>query len=324
MSDNKYIYAVARIRSKELTLLNTAFMEQLVSAKGVSEAMSLLAEKGWSTGETGTSDFEQMLRSEEERTWDLIAELVKDMSVFDVFLYANDYHNLKAAIKEACSSQETPGIYISRGSIPVDTIKSAVSERDFSRLPERMREVASKAMDTLLHTRDGQICDAMVDRAALCDILRAGKESGSKILSDYGELTVATADIKIALRAAKTKKDAQFLKEAIAPCDTLDHTRLIETAAKGEDEVLTYLSGTVYSDAIDMLSKSASAFEKWCDDKMMDSIRQELYHPFTIGPLAAYILARQSEIRSVRIILTGKANDLSEETIRERIRATYV
>jgi V/A-type H+-transporting ATPase subunit C len=49
-----------------------------------------------------------------------------------------------------------------------------------------------------------------------------------------------------------------------------------------------------------------------------------LYHPFTIGPLAAYILARESEIRSVRIILTGKANDMPEETIRERIRKTYV
>ena len=33
---------------------------------------------------------------------DRINELVEDMSVFDVFLYANDYHNLKAAIKERC------------------------------------------------------------------------------------------------------------------------------------------------------------------------------------------------------------------------------
>ena len=45
----------------------------------------------------------------------LIGELVKVLSVFDGFLYANDYHNLKAAIKEARMDSEYPGIYIDQG-----------------------------------------------------------------------------------------------------------------------------------------------------------------------------------------------------------------
>ena len=57
---------------------------------------------------------------------------------------------------------------------------------------------------------------------------------------------------------------------------------------------------------------------------MIDSIRLELIHTFTIGPLVAYILARQSEISNVRIILTGKENDLPDSMIRERISKTYV
>ena len=35
-------------------------------------------------------------------------------------------------------------------------------------------------------------------------------------------------------------------------------------------------------------------------------------------------LARENEIKTVRIILSGKANGLSEESIRERIREMYV
>lgn len=324
--EKQYTYAVARIRANELSLLTGAFMEQLLSAKTMRECLSILSERGWKADGESNEAIEAMLSFEQKKTWDLIRELTGgDMSAFDVFLYANDYHNLKAAIKEACTSQEVPGIYMKEGTtIPYEQIRKAIAEQDFGALPERMQEGAREAMDLLLHTRDGQLCDVTVDRAALEDIGRAGKACENRILKEYGELTVATTDIKIAVRCAKAKKDAEFAARALAPCDTLDVSRLAAAAGSGEDEIMKYLESTVYSDALSELKRSPSAFEKWCDDRMMDSIRQELYHPFTIGPLAAYILARESEIRSVRIILTGKLNDLAEEQIRERVRKTYV
>ena len=42
------------------------------------------------------------------------------------------------------------------------------------------------------------------------------------------------------------------------------------------------------------------------------------------GPVAAYYLARQNEIKMARIILTAKANGFTEEDIRERVRDMYV
>ena len=38
----------------------------------------------------------------------------------------------------------------------------------------------------------------------------------------------------------------------------------------------------------------------------------------------AYVLARENEIKTVRIILSGKQNGFSEESIRERVREMYV
>ena len=43
-----------------------------------------------------------------------------------------------------------------------------------------------------------------------------------------------------------------------------------------------------------------------------------------MGPIIAYYLARQNEIKTVRIILTAKANGFSEEATRERVREMYV
>ena len=49
MADKQYVYAVARIRSKELSLLSGAFLNQLTAAKDYDECIQLLMEKGWAT-----------------------------------------------------------------------------------------------------------------------------------------------------------------------------------------------------------------------------------------------------------------------------------
>lgn len=322
MAENEYTYAVARIRSKELALLSASFLEQLLAAKSYEECIQLLNDRGW--GADSGEPAEVMLQGEKKKTWDLIAELVDDMSVFDVFLYANDYHNLKAAIKKTCTETNHPHIYIRQGTVDADLIEKAVREQNYSLLPERMQEIAQAAFEALLHTRDGQLCDIMVDKAALEAIYEAGKKSANELIALYGELTVVTADIKTAVRASRTGKDIAFLKRALAPCDTLDIHRLAQAAAGGVDEICTYLENTRYEEAVSELRSSPSAFERWCDNLIIRSIKPQLYNPFTIGPLAAYILARENEIKTVRIVLSGKLNGLSEDSIRERVREMYV
>ena len=55
---------------------------------------------------------------------------------------------------------------------------------------------------------------------------------------------VAIADIKIAVRAQKTGKSQEFLKRALAPCDTIQIDLLAKAAANGMDAIRDYLLGT--------------------------------------------------------------------------------
>ncbi len=324
MAKNKtdYAYAVARIRSKELKLLSASFLEQLLSASDCESCLKLLAERGWGNGSGETP--EEMLSTEENRIWELMEDLVKDTSVFHVFLYKNDYHNLKAAIKELHHRNGFPGIYLEHGTISPQVIRKAVSENRFSDLPEAMQAPAREAYTALLHTHDGQLCDVILDRAALEATYQAGKVSGNEFLALYGELTVAAADLKTAFRSCRTGKSREFLTRALVPCDTLKLPELTQAAMEGTEAIGKYLENTPYREAADELKRSPSAFEKWCDNLLIRKIRPQLHEPFGLGPLAAYILARENEIKSVRIILFGKRNQLSEESIRERVRETYV
>ncbi len=265
-----------------------------------------------------------MLTREEEKIWEVVKELHIDMENFAVLSYPKLFHNLKAAVKEAAVSDGNRHIYYDDVSIPGDMMREIVKEKDFNKLPANMRHAAAEAYESLLHTGDGQLCDVIIDRAALEAIYQAGKEAKADIIRDYAESTVGVADIKIAVRSQKTAKSVEFMKRAMAECDSINVDQLSKAALAGMEAIRDYLMGTAYAGGAEALAQSPSAFERWCDNRIIETISPQKYNAFTIGPVIAYVIARQNEIKTVRIILSGKLNDLPEDSIRERVREMYV
>ena len=218
MFDTKYTYAVARIRALETGLFTSSVIEQLLACDTEPQWLQLIQEKGWGDADTPLNA-EAILSREQEKIGEPIRELGVDMSVFDVLSYPNLFHNLKAAVKDACTQEDgrTMNIYYEDTAIPADEMLEIIRSKDFSRLPENMAAAARDAYETLLHTRDGQLCDVIIDKAALEAIYEAGKAAKDSIIRDYAESVVAVADIKIAVRAQKTAKSIDFMKRAMAP-----------------------------------------------------------------------------------------------------------
>ena len=318
----QYTYAVARIHAKESSMLSTQDMERLMSAAGFNEAVSILAEKGYDTTESKASG--EILAREREKTHKFISELVGDMSAFDIFFLENDFQNLKAAVKSAVSSEAGGNIYVNGGTVSKELIDSAVKNREFDKLPEFLRDIAEKALKALLETNDGGLCDLMIDRAYLEQLLKKGQKSNSEMVKRYAELYTAMSDIRIAVRGCRLEKSREFFKRSLVECKTLSADSLAEAAAKSMDDLYDYLQMTDYSAAVEVIKVSYVAFEKWCDDKIMEELRKEKYNNFTIGPIAAYILAKEAELKAVGLILTAKQNNLEMSVIRERLRELYV
>lgn len=318
----QYTYAVARIRALEVSLLSNAAVGQLLACQTCEQCLQFLSEKGWGDAESGL-DAEAILVREEEKTWETVKELAVPMEVFDVLAYPKLFHNLKAAIREVCTEEMNRHIFYDGVRISGREMLDIVKEKDFDRLPENMRGAASEAYESLLHTRDGQMCDTIIDKAALEAIREAGRASKDKIIRDYAESVVAVADIKIAVRSAKTEKSSDYMSRAMAECGSLSVNQLAKAALAGVDAIREYLQGTAYGEGAEALGRSSAAFECWCDNRIIQTIRSQKYKAFGIGPVIAYVIARQNEIKTVRMILSGKIHDLSEETIRERVREMY-
>ena len=324
MGDLNYVYAVARIRVKEKSLLTNADVAQMCGMRDADAVLGYLSEKGW--GKAGErQSAEQMLAAEEEKAQGALRELGDaGKEILEALSLPQRYHNLKTGIKTTCTGTENPDAFF-KGIEPSEkTLANVLAAKDFKALPEHMRAAAERALEVMLRTRDGQMCDLIIDRACLDAMCAAGEKSRHEILRTYLLEQVAVADIRIAVRGARIGKSLAFFKEALAPVKGISAQKLAVCAAESEAALFDYLEATAYAGAAEAIKVSPSAFERWCDDTVMESIRPQKRNAFSIGPVVAYYLARQSEIRTARIVLTAKANGFSEEAIRERVREMYV
>lgn len=323
MHETNYAYAVARVRANELTLLSAADMEQLIAAEDYKQVLRRLSDNGWGDVE-GLTDYSQYLEQYRQKTWNLLVEIMDDVHELDMLIIKNDMQNLKAALKCIFSHNDPENLYISPTVFETEAIVKAVEERMFESLPECMIDVAKEAYDILAHTGNGQLADVILDMRTLELIKSYGEKSRNEMLAKLAEYICVTTNIKTAYRCANTGKSKDFIESSICECDTLDKRSLVAATLEGESALLDYLSKTQYSNAVEKLKISTSAFEKWSDDLIMQLILPAKHKAFGLDPMAAYYLAKDAEIKTVRIILSAKLNHLPADIIRERVRALYV
>lgn len=327
MKDTEYAYAVARIRSNEASLLSATDIEQLVATQDYNAALRFLAEKGWLDAEN-QSDTSNAFINQIHKSWQLLNEIAPDITVLEFLITKNDFHNIKATLKafvtEQLTAAEVKNIsIISPSTIDPKLLKHAIFNKKFEELPEFAKEAALKAYDVLIRTADGQLADIMLDAMALNRMLKIAGTTNNQFIIKTAELMCVTANIKIAYRAARTGKDMRFLKTALCDTKTLDKDSLAEAAVKGTEILLRFISGTPYSEASEHLKTSTTSFEKWCDDIIISHIQSAKYISLGVEPLIAFYMAKDTEIKTVRIILSCKYNKLPSDIIRERVRRLY-
>ena len=322
MKNKDHLFAVASIRAKENALLSKSDLEQLINAESYNKAVSLLGEKGYDI--KSGDDYSAALDNELGETWNYVNSSAPETEALKALIIKNDFQNLKAILKSEAMEYDAKGYLVEPCVIDKDELFEKVSSRNFNELPEYIAATAKKAMDVLSKTESAQMCDAVIDTAALEAIISFAKSSADEILIAYANEYCVCANIKTAFRAIKTGKSSVFLNTAIAQNDIIDKKDFIDAALSGMEGFFEYLSSNDLNDYKEALEKSASSFEKYCDDKMLGIIRKAKMTIFGLSPLAAYFIAKETEIKDLRIILSAKQSFVSSDIIRERMRETYV
>jgi V/A-type H+-transporting ATPase subunit C len=323
-----YIYAVTRVHNQEPSMLTRADLERLIAANTAGEALRLLREKGWGTADLPEGDADAVLAFEQSRAWALVAELVKDLSPFDILRVGADYHNLKAAMKLRYAdhpAEDAPRYLMENGTMPAEQILRAVEARDEAAvLPPDMAEAARRAAEALLHTGSGQIADFILDAARLAAVDRFGGCSPSPMMRLYARVSVDAAVARIAARAARMGIGRDALLIAIPEAGSLGREAMVAAALKGPEAVPAALEQAGYAGAAEALRRGVAAMERWFDDHLMEALRPMRFVYDGVEPIFAYLIGREREIGAARLILAAKLNGMKNELVQERLRVLYV
>ncbi len=320
MNKTEYAYAVGRIRANETRLLTQQDYEQLITSADDQSAIRILCDKGWPLSESSPiGDTEKEL----DFAWKLISESVPDPALLEALIIGNDFFNLKAALKTVFSDLEPDNYYTKPCITDTGIITKAVKTHDFSILPEYLSECADKAYEALTNLNSGQYAEFIIDKASLEYRLSSAASSGSEALKKIIDLKIASANIKIALRCSANGKSAEFAEQAMIPFSGFDIKALIESSGSFK-EIANYVSSTEYSFLCESISKGFNALEETCDNEIFKLVSNSKYDVFGPEPIIAYWFCKCFEVRNARVILSAKANNLSADEIRKRVRGVYV
>lgn len=325
MSKHKiYPFAVAVVRSKENNLVSKDKLMQMAEAPTAEEALRILSESGYGTLAPGEiHDFEKLLSAQLSDAYKSLAGLIPDDKLVDIFLYKNDYHNIKVLIKQTISGIDGSAYLIDGGTVSLDTLKAAFEERKFTDLPDLDIAAVNEAMEEYAKTKDGRYIDLILDRACFKTMAEAAQKSKNDYVIGYVERLADVTNIKTFIRIKRRGKNFKIFEDAYVSGGSLDLETFAEAYESDNPEAV--LTGRGYDQVCkDFMTESFTKFEKNCDDFIMSYVKDARYKSLTPEPIVGYIIGKETEIKCVRIIMTCKLNNIDTETIKERVRESYV
>ena len=332
-TDVHYAYSVARIRTIENKLLDKAKLERMIESKTPDEAVKILLEAGYgdsSIAAGSVNDYEKLLKEEEKKIFKLLKDIAPEPQIFDIFLYKNDYHNLKVILKSEFLGQENEELLLETGSISAARLKIMVRERRLGELHPITRKAVLEAVELFNRTGDPQNIDFILDKACFLQMKEMAVGANNKWISGLLEILIDLNNIKTFLRIKRLNRSWDFAQKVLLDGGKLSIKFFVDKLNSPIESFIEVLRFTSYSAACEegignfQSTGSLSKLEKLIDNFIMEYIKKTKLVFLGVEPLIGYLIAKETEIKNARIIMVGKMNQISSEIIRERLREAYV
>ena len=317
-------YACGRVGVLRRGALHAAQLERLLATHTYEEACRALSEIGYVSAEG--VDFQTAADEHVRRACQLIVDVTPDSALTDCFLLRYDAHNLKVLIKSRFLAVK-PEFLSQCGTIKVDVLRHAVSERRYQALPQVFQDALNALEKSLAREFDPMTIDAEIDRAMYRLIFEKLKSVRTKGVKRYFVAKVDLQNYVMLLRVKRMGKDAELFSRLYLPGGTVS----LEALAKAFDEpdrlskLMKPYGQKVYRAAMEAALDAGKLplMEKTADDYLYAIFGDTKYQTDSIDVLIAYLLHAQREATNVRLIMTGKLNGFTEQELSERVRELH-
>lgn len=332
MPQSSYAYAVGRIRVLETKLLGSDKIDRMLDAPSAGDILKILAENEYGQEQEIETphDYELLLSAELRKTYQLIETIIPNDEIIRLYPLQYDIHNLKVLLKSRLLGNMQDKYLVGIGTIPVEYLKNAAASGDYSLLPDFLAAVLQEIDNIMSQRIDPQKIDILLDRAYYDRVFTVCSRKGNTFIKQLFIKRVDLINIKTLLRVKKIGEGFEFLNNLLLPHGSLE-AGFFEKAIDGTlEELIHSVRNTEYGKVVTggvqdfIKSGSLMVYERLMDNYILDYLKSHKYNPLGIEAIVGYLLAKENELKLVRMIMVGKINNIPNDRIRERLRDVYV
>lgn len=301
----EYVQAAALVKVSEKKLLSMSKLMRMIDANTALDILKILSETDYSKSMAGVvreEDFEEILSNETKRAYLFAKELVKDHDeILKILALKYEFQNLKIRLK---------------GEITNKTISEKIINLAYIDLEKEYKQ----ALNEYEKTNDVQKAVVSLDKLYFEKLKKMCIATGLEILNKYYNLSINSYNLLTFLRLKNQKRDINYASSCI-----FDNEELLDIYEK--DSYIDDLKKMFDNKKMwDMYSKFAkiSHLEKELDNLLINTMKEYKTVNYGIEPVITYIIAKEYEIKAIRLIMTGKINKIDTTVIKERMRDIYV
>lgn len=318
-----YPYAVAKIKVRENRLLTNENLEQLAQEEEIERIVSSLMEKDYNFELVSRyEDYEVVLKKAEEDMYKLIKEIIEEKNIAEIFLSKNDFYNMKLILKSHVEGKDYQDKLLNSGTVSKEEISKIMENEAYDRLSKNRKQAILDAMEAYQKTKMPFIIDAILDKECFHHMKKLAAQLKNDFIANYMTNLIDITNIKTFFRVRKIYKDPYIFEVSYIQGGKITLNHFMENLEEEEQNLKYKFMG--FSSTIAQAIDHYENLDQFCDDFIMNYMKEAKLKALTIEPIVAYIYAKKTEFKNIRIIFSGKLNGVSPERIKERLRESYV
>jgi V/A-type H+-transporting ATPase subunit C len=308
-------------------MLTRAVLLDMTNAQNFEQAADLLSgsEYALPQGAGDIAQAETILMQRRTAIRRLFADLMLDEDIVHLFKSRDDFANLRLAVRRSLTEKPIGTDYSPDGKVPPEQLEQLFGEQgDFGsgKSTEYVKEAVEQAVLAYYQDKDIRRIDYQIDSFQAQYNLKVARRLNSVFLSSLFRTQIDLTNIRTMFRLKFTESEDRkvFLEGGF-----IEQERFKNGLELGYETLGQLFFATPYNRIVETgagylaSNKSFLKVEQQCEEYLTGFLKSTAAVTAGPQPVIAFLLLKENEIRTVRLILTARRNFLDTKLILDRI-----
>jgi V/A-type H+-transporting ATPase subunit C len=326
--DWRYTFETARVRAIEMQMLSPAALLDMANAENFESATALLASTEYAlpqtSGGNGFAEMENILADRRAQLRLLFSILCIDKPIVKLFKTRDDFSNMRLAVRRVLMEKPLGTDYSTEGNVSGELFEEVFEEENYELFDDYMQQAVEQAVLAYYQKKDIRHIDYAIDRVQAEYNLRRARQLKSIFLLGLFRIQIDLTNIRTMLRLKFTESEQ---RNVFLDGGYIELERLRYGLDAGYEAIAGHFFATPYYSIVESginyltSNKSFLKLEQQCRDYLAGFLKSTIQITAGPQPIIAFLLNKENEIRTVRLILTAKKNSLDTRLILDRLVA---